>query len=181
MTHHPRPAPFDFGPLADVTYEPSGGRWTLVFVRHFAHPVERVWEALTEPRQLAAWAPFESDRDLGAVGPAVLTMIDGAQRQEIHVDVRVADAPKVLEYTWGGDILRWELTADGQETRLTLRHTLDDRSALAKMAAGWHLCLGVAERLLAGDPVPPIRGEEARRHGFDALHDAYGRDLDLDR
>lgn len=178
MTRQPRPITFEFGPLAAVTHEPAEGRWTLVFERRFGQSVERVWDALTQPRQLAAWAPFESDRDLAAVGPAVLTMIDGDQRHAIPIEVRVSDAPKVLEYTWGPDVLRWELAAVADGTRLTPRHTVDDRAAMAKMAAGWHLCLGVAERLLAGDPVPPIRGEAARQHGFDALNDAYGRELD---
>ncbi|MGI8803668.1 MAG: hypothetical protein ACR2KV_16130 [Solirubrobacteraceae bacterium] len=48
-----------------------------------------------------------------------------------------------------------------------------DRAAAAKTAAGWHLCLVVAERLLAGRPIPPIRGEDARSHGWEELDAAY--------
>jgi hypothetical protein len=35
----------------------------------------------------------------------------------------------------------------------------------------------VAERLLDGRPVPPIRGEDARQHGWDELHQAYAAEL----
>ena len=46
-----------------------------------------------------------------------------------------------------------------------------------KVAAGWHLCLVVAERLLDGEPIEPIVGEQAREYGWDDLHDAYAQRL----
>jgi hypothetical protein len=46
-----------------------------------------------------------------------------------------------------------------------------------KAAAGWHLCLDVAERLLDGDDVEPIRGQEAMAHGWQELHDQYAERL----
>jgi hypothetical protein len=52
---------------------------------------------------------------------------------------------------------------------------------LPKVAAGWHLCLDVAERLLDGRPIGPIRGEDARNHGWEELHDAYAEKLERDR
>ena len=45
------------------------------------------------------------------------------------------------------------------------------------MAAGWHLCLDVAERLLDGQPLEPIRGDDARNYGWERLHDAYAERL----
>jgi hypothetical protein len=48
-----------------------------------------------------------------------------------------------------------------------------DREFLSKAAAGWHLCLVVADRLLAGTPIPPIRGEEAMSYGWSDLDEAY--------
>jgi hypothetical protein len=44
---------------------------------------------------------------------------------------------------------------------------------MPRTAAGWHLCLIVAERLLDGHPIGPITGEEAKKYGWDAIHDAY--------
>ncbi|HEU5159174.1 MAG TPA: hypothetical protein VFU43_19415 [Streptosporangiaceae bacterium] len=54
-----------------------------------------------------------------------------------------------------------------------LHHTLKDRDWLPKIAAGWHLCLDVAARLLDADPIEPIRGADAVNYGWTALNAAY--------
>ncbi len=151
--------------------------WTLVLTRELRHSPARVWAALTEPDQVREWAPFVPDRDLGRSGDATLTMVDGDARDDVASTVRRAEPPRLLEYTWGSDLLRWELAPHGAGTLLTLRHTVADREMLAKVGAGWHLCLDVAEHLLDGDPVGPIRGREAVDHGWNDLHDAYARKL----
>ena len=88
-----------------------------------------------------------------------------------------AEPPSLLEYTWGTDVLRWELAPAGAGTELTLRHTVAGADWLPKAAAGWHLCLAVAERLLDGDPIDPIRGQAAMDFGWQALNDAYAAEL----
>ncbi|WP_247669375.1 SRPBCC domain-containing protein [Micromonospora sp. H61] len=114
-------------PPADVRAEPTDVGATLVFVRDLRHPPATVWAALTDPAQLAQWAPFLADRDLGHAGVAVLTLVDGETTQEDPATVRRAEPPHLLEYTWGDDLLRWELSPLGSGTRLTLRHTVADR------------------------------------------------------
>jgi uncharacterized protein YndB with AHSA1/START domain len=171
---------FEPSPLAEVDREPSGTGWTLVFVRELRHDPETVWAALTEPDQLAAWAPYLADRDLGSAGDATLTMVAGDAAEKLPATVRRAQRPVLLEHTFGTDLLRWELVATGAGTRLTLRHTVADEGWLAKVAAGWHLCLDVAERLLDGRPVPPIRGEDAHNYGWQALRDGYAKKLGLE-
>jgi len=168
---------FDPGPLAAVHAESAGDRWTLVFVKDLRHPPEKVWEALTDPERVGRWAPFECDRDLGTTGPATLTMIDGETAVPLETTVVRAEPPSLLEYRFGPDILVWELAANADGTRLTLRHTVADREWLPKVAAGWHLCLLVADRLLDGDPIPVIRGNAAYGYGFDDLQDGYSREL----
>ncbi|HYZ01288.1 MAG TPA: SRPBCC family protein [Candidatus Binatia bacterium] len=168
---------FDAGPLADVDCHASGDRWTLTFVRELHHTPDKVWRALTDPDHLREWSPYTADRDLGTPGEATLTMIDGEVRQDLPAEVLSAEPPTVLEYTWGGDHVRWELAQIAGGTRLTLRHTLADRDWAAKVAAGWHICLAVADRLLDGHPVGPIVGENARNYGWDDLSDAYAKRL----
>jgi hypothetical protein len=51
---------------------------------------------------------------------------------------------------------------------------------VSKVAAGWHLCLVVAERMLDGAPIPPIRGDDARNFGWTELDAEYARQLGLD-
>lgn len=173
------PKTLDPGPLADVDCRASDDRWTLVFVRDLPHPSGKVWAALTDPAQLNEWAPFTASRDLGSLGDATLTMIDGDAAEDLPASVRRAEPPTLLEYTWGSDLLRWELAPIDRGTRLTLRHTVQDRAWVPKVAAGWHLCLAVAEHLLDGRPVGPIRGENARNYGWDALQSAYAQKLGI--
>lgn len=160
-------------PPGEAAVVRDGDRFTLVLVRELAYPPERVFRALTDPAELAAWAPFDADRDLAAPGPATLTMAGGDGTERSPAVVRRVEPPFLLEYFWERDVLRWELVAVAGGTRLTLRHTVEDRSWIPRVTAGWHLCLDVAERALAGAPVGRIAGEQAKQHGFDALHAAY--------
>ena len=155
--------------------ESTSEGWVLVVVRDLPHPPATVWAALTEPDQLEAWAPFTAGRDLGTPGEATLSMIDGVDGERVDLPVTVlrADAPTLLEYSWGSDRLRWELAATDSGTRLTLRHRVGSRDDLARAAAGWYLCVDVLEHLLVGDPVPPVRGQDALEHGWTELHDRY--------
>ncbi|TDC74132.1 SRPBCC family protein, partial [Actinomadura sp. 7K507] len=156
-------------------YEATEDRWTLVFTRDLRHPPEKVWAALTEPEQLAGWAPYTADRDLAKAGDATLTMIDDEKPEDIAAEVVRAEPPTLLEHTFGADLLRWDLEATGSGTRLTLRHTVEDRDWLPKVAAGWHICLDVAEKLLDGRPIPPIRGAAAMDFGWSELNDRYAQ------
>ncbi|MFU8850078.1 SRPBCC family protein [Micromonospora sp. SL1-18] len=165
------------GPLAEVAQIPVGDRWDLVFVRDLRHPPEKVWAALTEPDRLAQWAPFLASRDLGTPGDATLSTVDGEQRFDAPATVLHAERPALLEYTWGDDLLRWELTPTDAGTRLTLRHRIGKPDLAPMVAAGWHLCLDVAGHLLDGDPVGPIRGAEAMDFGWERLRDAYAERL----
>ena len=166
---------YQAGPPENAGVRPDGPRWTIVFVRELRHPPQRVWSALTDPAQLHEWAPFDADRDLGRTGDATLTMAGGDGTEKTPATVRLARPPELLEYTWGTDLLRWELVAIPTGTRLTLHHTLDDRSWAPKVAAGWHICLDVADRLLAGDPIGRIVADEARHHGWERLDEAYSK------
>ncbi|MBM2619984.1 SRPBCC domain-containing protein [Actinoplanes sp. LDG1-06] len=153
--------------------------WTLVFVRELKHPPQAVWEALTDPAELDQWAPFAAERDMNALGPLTLTMVDGDNREDTRAVVRVADAPKVLEYSWDEDLLRWELEPSGEGTRMTLRHTLVGVTDASLVATGWHVCVVVLEHLLDGDPHGVVRGRAAEEYGFDELRAAYGEILGM--
>jgi uncharacterized protein YndB with AHSA1/START domain len=166
---------FDPGPLADATVQSDGDRWTLVFVRDLRHPPAVVWTALTRPAEIDQWAPFTAPRDLARPGDTVLTMVDGDEKTDLPATVLRAVPPELLEYTWGEDLLRWELEPTATGTRLVLRHTPKEHGVEPMLAAGWHLCLVVMERLMDGDPIGVVRGSEAREHGWAELRDAYAR------
>jgi uncharacterized protein YndB with AHSA1/START domain len=169
---------FEPGPLAEVQSRHDDDGWTLEFAIDLPHPPQEVWNALTDPAQLVSWAPFTADRSLACTGDAVLTMIDGETAVELPIEVQRAERPTRLEYTWGADRLRWELAPAGAGTRLILRHTVAGPDQLAKVAAGWHLCLLVARRLLDGAPMAPIRGKGAMNFGWRELNDEYKKIID---
>lgn len=146
----------------------EGGRSVLRMQRRLAHPPERVWRALTEPGQLAAWFPCEAAPEL-RVGGVVRFGFGG------DGTVTDLDPPRLLAYTWDTDHLRWELHADGEGTLLRLVHTFDDRAGAASFATGWHTCLLGLDQLLAGRPV---RADGEIDHV--ALHDRYVADFGLD-
>lgn len=171
---------FQPGPLADVESHHGDEGWTLVFVRDLRNPPEQVWTVLTDPEQLREWAPFVPDRNLDTLGETTLTMIDGDTREELASTVTRAERPAVLEYRWGSDVVRWELARTESGTRLTLRHTVQGPDWLPKAAAGWHICLDVAEQLLDGSPVGAIVGQEALNFGWSELNDAYAERLGVD-
>jgi uncharacterized protein YndB with AHSA1/START domain len=175
------PSDFDPGPLADVTWRPAGDRATLTFVREVRHAPERVWAALTDPAQLPQWAPFTPTRSLAAAGSDVSLRTDGDPPMDLPCTVLVSEPPTRLDYTWGDDLLSWRLTRTAAGgTRLTLHHTVGSTDWMPRVAAGWHLCLVVMERLLDGAPIGPIVGASARAYGWERLHDAYAATLGVE-
>jgi uncharacterized protein YndB with AHSA1/START domain len=150
--------------------------WTLVLVRQLRHPPERVWQALTDPKQLREWAPFDADANLGVAGHTVTLSTVGTPRPVTSQTVVTrADAPSVLEYRWGDGDLRWTLEDYGGGTRLTLWHKID-RRYIAMGAAGWHVCLDVLAHALGGAPVGRIVGPDAMQfEGWQRLHADYAR------
>ena len=167
-------------PSREMTARENDGRWTLVFVREFAHPPESVWAALTEPEELGEWAPFDAPRSLAVLGPVTLVMAGGDGTEQSPAEVTIAEAPRLLEYTWEQDRLRWELAPTPGGTRLTLSHTVSDRSWLAKVAAGWHICLDVMDRALGVTPIGRIVAGEATQFGWPALNAEYARRFGVD-
>lgn len=49
--------------------------------------------------------------------------------------VLAADDPELLVCLADGEIVRWELTADGDETRIVLTHTVSDAAQSGRYAA----------------------------------------------
>ena len=161
------------GPATGAEIEKDGERWTLVLVRELRHPPAKVWKALTDPEHLREWAPFDADRNLGSVGTAKLTTVGAPTERVTESYVTRADAPRTLEYNWGGFDIRWQLEPLGDGTRLTLWHNID-RRFISMGAAGWHICIDVLDRLLDGDPIGRIVGPEAMKFsGWQRLNSEY--------
>lgn len=169
------------GPASGAQIQKDGENWTLVLVRELRHAPEKVWQALTDPAHLREWAPFEADGTLGTTGGTVnLTAVGAPTPSVSEAKVTRAEAPRLLEYNWGAQDLRWELEAMGKGTRLTLWHNID-RRYIAMGAAGWHVCFDVLDRHLGGDPIGRIVGPEAVKFaGWQRLHAEYAKQFGIE-
>src|SRR5260370_38885347 len=153
------------GPACGAQVRKDGGKWTLGLVRELRPSPEKGWQSLTDPAHLREWAPFDGDRSLGPVGTTVKLTTVGAPTPHVsETTVTRADAPKALEYNWGGFDIRWELEAFGGGTRLTLWTNID-RRFISMCAAGWHICFDVLDHLLSATPICRIAGGEAIKFG----------------
>ncbi len=171
-------AQYEPGPASGARVQKEGEQWTLVLVRDLRHAPAKVWQALTDPAQLSEWAPFDADRSLDAVGPVTLSTVGTPQVSESTV--KQAVAPRLLEYSWGGGDLRWELEPLGGGTRLTLWHNID-RRFISWGAAGWHICFDVLDRFLAGEPIGRIVGPETMQFsGWQRLTAEYAKQFGID-
>jgi len=173
MNSHEQYAP---GPAFGAEVRKEGDKWTLVLVRELPHPPAKVWNALTDPEHLREWAPFESDRSLAAVGTATLSTVGTPKPHLTETKVTRADAPRLLEFNWGGQDIRWQLEPlAGGGTRLTLWHNID-RGFISMGAAGWHICLDVLDRFLGGQPIGRIAGPDAMKFGgWQRLNEEYAK------
>lgn len=175
------PDPYTPRPASGASIDKDGDTWTLVLVRELAHPPAKVWTALTDPEHLRQWAPFDSDRSLGSVGTAELTVVGAPKPTVSKAEIKRAEAPKLLEYNWGDQDLRWQLEPLGATgTRLTLWHNID-RRFIAMGAAGWHICIDVLDRLVAGRPIERIVGPAAMQFdGWQRLHAEYAQQFGVE-
>ena len=127
--------------------EQTGDRWRLRFTRPLPHPPEKVWRAITEPEHLAAWFPDSIEGTL-AVGE---TLTFGSEAVGTFTgQVLTVDPPKALEFTWGTDLIRFELEPTDDGCVLTLLDTIDELGKAARDGAGWHVCLDKLDLHLAG-------------------------------
>ncbi|HEY9558679.1 MAG TPA: SRPBCC domain-containing protein [Acidimicrobiales bacterium] len=173
------------GELMDID-----GRPALRFERTYAHPMERVWRAVTSPEEMAAWFPssVQGERAVGAA----LVFDDEDQRaaareagEPTRADgplfsgtVVAYDPPKVFSFTWGGELLRLELLPDGAGTRLVFTHLLSHQSVAARNGAGWHMCLAELDRLLdAPAPTPEDPGDPDGMDVYDLYVERIGPSL----
>ena len=147
----------DRGTLVD-----HDGRPAVRFRREYAHPVERLWVAITEPHELARWFPSEV-RMQPEAGGTIEFYGDPNSPDSGHTGtILVYEPPRLLAYTWGASELHFALEArDDGGCVLTLTDVLEARDAAARNAAGWTVCLAELGKHLAGQFAGGPHGETA--------------------
>jgi uncharacterized protein YndB with AHSA1/START domain len=144
---HYTPGPANIARIQKYRGQNNEETWTLILTRALRHSPEKVWQALTDPAHLREWAPFDANGNLGTVGATVKLTTVGAPAPRItETTVKRADAPALLEYTWGDFDMRWQLEASDGGTRLTLWTNIGHRF-IAMGAAGWQICFDVLDHV----------------------------------
>jgi uncharacterized protein YndB with AHSA1/START domain len=154
----------------DASLQFDSERPAIRLERHLFNSPSVVWQALTERDQLRLWFPCDvvvsgGRWEAGAsisfhFPPDVIEMT-------LHGRVIEVDEPKLLVYTWGDDILRFELHPEDLGTLLVLVDELPSESA-ARNAAGWDECL---DRLAGGSD--DVSSWQARFQSYSKKFSSY--------
>ena len=140
--------------------ERHGNDGVIRFERRLAHPIERVWDAITTPALLAEWwLPFPAaiSIDLRVGGTMTFAPLDGTM-PPMTCTVLEVEAPRHLVHTHldGASIVTWSLSVDGDGCVLSLVQTTTDIDAVLAQGhpAGLHCSLDRLDPALRGAPVP---------------------------
>lgn len=124
-----------------------------------AAPPERVFQAITDPRQLVQWwgqpglyrtTHLEADLRPGGHWRTAGVGADGKPFQ-VEGEYREVDPPRLLVHTWRPSyrnipetVVRWELTAEKSGTRVRLNHSgfVGAADACMDHGNGWTKVLG---------------------------------------
>ena len=127
-----------------------GGRFELRFTRELAHPVSKVWDAITTPTACAAGSPSTS-RARATTGAPLRFVFREGEGDDFAGSMVEFEPRSVMELRWEDDeTLRLELAESGDGCVLTLINRFDEIGKAARDAAGWHACLDALEALLDG-------------------------------
>ena len=157
----------------DGTIEQRSGEAVIRFERTLAHPVDRVWAALTEPAQLIAWwGAADVDLADGRFTVRWLNTDDEGNGVTMAATITELDPPRLLELRGEPHgVLRFELDDEGDATRLTFTSTLALPDEFrTKVLAGWHFHLDALATALGG-------GSTDLEHvaGWEPIHESYLR------
>src|SRR5579884_1951441 len=129
----------------------EGERRGVRFERRFAAPVDEVWDALTSPERRARWLAHGRIEDT----PGGAVRLDFGEGGLVTGRVLSWEPPSLLEFEWrfAGEtesVVRFELFADGDGTRLVLDHRALAEEHAAGYSAGWHAYLAALGDHLEG-------------------------------
>lgn len=149
--------------LADIQQVQHG--YIARFERQLEHSAEEIWAWLTENGKLGQWFPELRVDELREGGVIKFDMQDGTFEE---LDITELKPNSVLEYTWGEDLVRFELYPESEGCCLVFiekLHQMTDHTP--KDLAGWHVCLDVIQKLLNGQTV------ESRHEEWQIWYEKY--------
>ncbi len=138
-----------------VTRQPDGYR--VEFERKLNYPVEKVWDAITNPEILKIWFT-RIDMDFREGGKMIIYFAD-ASNTASHGEIVTIKAPHLFEWTWEGELARWEIIEQTKKSCiLKLTYSRFTEEYAAKAPAGFHIILDQLETVLDGRTEPYLLG-----------------------
>ncbi|MET4563381.1 uncharacterized protein YndB with AHSA1/START domain [Lysinibacillus parviboronicapiens] len=134
--------------LATIQKQPNN--YVVTFTRSLAHSIDAVWAVLTENDKLQKWMSNLEVIDLQKNGKMHFNRNDGTDAFE---EITITDYAKqqTLEFDWGKDSVRFELSMTREGSILVLQETISELTDhTPKDLAGWHICLELLCDLLNG-------------------------------
>ena len=136
----------------------------LTFSRRYRHTAERVWEAIATPEGLRNWLMCSRAEIDGRVG-GKFEMVSGPSKFLSTGKILAWEPPRLLEYEWkvgpvtempkGEDVVvRYELTPDGDSTRVKVTYRRLTRQTARGFLPGLHAFLERLEAQLDQNPLP---------------------------
>ncbi|HEX6389486.1 MAG TPA: SRPBCC family protein [Solirubrobacteraceae bacterium] len=144
------------------TVEQRDGKQVIRFERHLRHPIERVWEALTDPDELIGWWG-RVERELRVGGAFTVTWLNTRDHEgneipepfTMDATITALQPPTLLEMdSEEHGVLRFDLvgTHDGTFLRFSATGDVPEEFRLPALA-GWHMHLDALATVLDGGSV----------------------------
>src|ERR1700748_2231593 len=96
-------------PTATGTYESRDGSPVVRFERTFPHAITQVWDAISDPQRLARGFPTTAEFDEVRAGAPITLLFAEERSPPMSGTFREVSAPQRLAFTWGDDVLTFEL------------------------------------------------------------------------
>jgi uncharacterized protein YndB with AHSA1/START domain len=144
--------------LGKISKENNG--FKVVFERVLPHPIEKVWNALTNPEELKYWFT-DIDLDLKP-GEKIIFQFRDKDKTRSYGTIQTVEPPTKLVWTWETEQAVWALSSiDANTTLLQLIYSKIDESLTVNVASGFHDLLDLlAGRLNGSDAIHPFGTEE---------------------
>jgi uncharacterized protein YndB with AHSA1/START domain len=133
-------------------------RFEIDFERHYAHPPEKVWRALTDKEALGQWL-METDFEPVLGRAFKMWCADGEEGTDTYLcELRAYDPPRRMVWSWvldgrqaqGETVVEYRLEPAEGGSRLAVTHSGDrDRETIERFKGGWPLKLADLEATLA--------------------------------
>jgi uncharacterized protein YndB with AHSA1/START domain len=142
----------------------DGDGVTLTFRRVYQHAPEQVWDAIATPEGLRAWLMC-THAVIEARAGGRFDLVSGPPGYHSTGKILVWEPPRALEYEWNVEpvpemprgqnaIFRYELTPDGDATRLVVTYRRITKQTARGFLPGLHAFLDRLEAQLDGRALP---------------------------